>query len=1125
MIRRTLRWLAALCALALIGGGAAAWYWGSRADAMTRDAVAKAFSDLAPNARVTLAAASFDWEETVTVTDLTVADRAGGAPSIVVPELRLTLDRERFREAERVEVRALTLVRPTLTLIRRPDGNWNLADLLPLNPPVPAPACPAWEIEDATVRLLFGDAAGPDGFDPGRGPLAVTLHGLNVTLLPDSRRSYRVRGTGGVAGGDNAIGESSGGGVAFDGAIDLDRGVWRLAGKMGGLELGGGLLADAAVSSPELQAGLLAAREKFEEAERKIAGEPVPPGRGPVMVASADPFAPVRSGAGAIPRGPVRLTDFGLEGDLSAEFSFSAGSFTQTPEYDVTVACRAGTLVNRFLPFPLSGVRGAARIVDGEVRLLHASGRHGETHARAEGVFRPSPLGVEGRVTLSAERVPVTAADGPRLPDTLRKLHTILGPTGTADVAVATLETEPSVEDGELRNRWELRELDVTVSDGTARPEKFPYPVRNLTGTAKTDEEGVLRLDFRGTVAGRPGAFGGWVRNPGKRCEFRGAAKAVGVPLDETFRDACPPPVRASVEHMALTGTADGALTLHRPAGLDQPVRWTLDATVADGSVRPASFPYAIESLSGGVRFDSDEGVWRFENLRGAHGPARLTGEAAFNMTRAPGRLDLDVTAVGAPLDRAARAALPEGPRVVWDLLDVSAGTVDLRASVGWAPGRPVRVDLPDVRLTGGAFRPECFPLALTDVNASGAYESGAESGAGALRVDSFAYEHADLGEGGRVSLRTTGRGEVRHRGDGAWALSLDDLACDGLVIGPDLRAALSDGLRDAAEALNLRGPIDLRAPSLQFKGVSDGSAETTAAWWAVALLNGNVAELGPTVTLGRGAVTCEGSYDGVRTRLDGTLRTDRAELLDHMLADVTAPYRLVDNLLSVGDLSDPNGTRLTADAYGGVLRVAALADLSRGPDYRLAAELNGAKLGTYAARQMGGARNLEGNVRGRLSLSGSGADLGAVTGNGEVEVKPAALGELNVVMRLFKAVNMNDPTMFHSAAAQFDLADETAVFRRIDLLGEAISFVGRGRVFLSGGLDLQFYSKPPTTWRMPLVRALSTGWVGVQVGGTISHPAVRTFSPAVQGSLQAFLTPLSPLLREPVPRRTAGGR
>ena len=1032
-------------------------------------------------------------------------------------------------------MKALTLVRPTLTLVRRADGAWNLADLLPLTPPDPPPACPAWDVRDATVKLVFetGDRHSSDRCEPGAGPLAATLHGVNLTLLPESRRSYRVRGTGGVSG---ATGEA--GGVRFDGAVDLDRGAWRLSGNLRGLELGGGLLADAALGSPELQAGLLAAREKLSEAERKLAGEMDPfAGVEPVRVASLGDGGPLVAGGGGFDdgSGPVRLTDFGLEGDLSAEFSLSAASFTEVPEYDVTVRCRSGTLTNRFLPFPLTGVRGTARVAGGEVRLTEASGRHGATRARAEGVFRPTPLGLAGRVTLSAERVPVTANDRDRLPEVLRKLHETLGPTGTADVRVCVLESEPGVEHGVMKQRWELRELDVTVTDGTARPEKFPYLVEDVRGTARTDGDGVLRLDFRGTAAGRPGMFTGWVRHPGKRCEFRGEVKAVGVPLDRAFRDALPPDVREAVEHMGLSGEADPTLELHRPPGEDRDVNWRLTAAVRGARVRSAAFPYPIDGLSGAVRFDSADGVWKFTDLAGKHGPAALTGEAAFDLSDGgPGRLELSVVARNVPLDRSLRAALPDGPAAVWDLLAPS-GTADVRAEVGWTPGRDVRVAAPAFRVRGGSVTLEPFPLPLREVNVTGSYlPDRSDVGAGRVTIGGFGFAHADRGtapDGSTfpVTLRTSGRGEASHESDGGWSVSFDDVWCDGFVTGPALLTALPDGLRGGAESIDLRGPVNLRVPSAQLRGYADDPAATTAAWQAAADLagppGGNTACLGPTVALGAGVVTCEGSYDGLVATLKGELRAASATAYDHTLTDVEAPFAMRGDVLTVGSPGDPNGRHAKAVAYGGFVRADATANLAAGPDYRLSASLNGARLAEYAARHMGSADGLRGNVRASATLAGRGDDLRTVVGRGGVEVQPAALGTLPVVLRLFKAVNMGDPTAFDSAAAEFDLADEAVTFRRVDLRGQAISFVGRGRIERRGDLNLQFYSRPPTTvGRIPLINRLATGWIGVDVTGTVGAPAVKTFNQPVDASLRAFLTPLSPMLRGPPPR-TAGGR
>ena len=1114
LVRRTFGWFAALVVCAGCGAAAAAWHWYGRADGLVKAAVLTELGKICPNGEIVVRAARFDWDETVTVSGLTVSPAAGAAAGSAVaevPELRITLDRDRFREADAVEVKSLTLIRPTLTLTRRADGSWDPVALFPLELPDPAPAAPRWDVRDATVRLAFHTTAD----DPA--PLTATLSGVNLTLLPSSRRAYRVRGTAAVAGDSGDAGA-----VRVEGNLDLDRGAWDLAGKVRGLTLGGGLLADAFARDRALQTTLLAAREKWRGVERKLAGDRGRPG-GPVRVAALDDGTPVA--AGAVAPGPARLTDFGLDGDLAAEFTLSAGSFAEAPAYDAVVTCAGGTLTNRFLPFPLSNVSGTARLRDGELILEDARGRHGETLARARGTFRPAPGGVAGRVEASATRVPITRDMRPRLPEVLRKLHVLLDPTGLAEVRRAVLETAVTSENGVTKPRWELTELDVEVERGTARPEKFRYPVRDVTGTAKTDAGGVLRLDFAGTAGGRPGRFTGWVRNPGKRCEFFGEVAAAGVPLDRTLRDACPPPVAEALEHVALSGEGDPRLTLYRPAGLDSPIRWKLSGPVRNGRVRPASFPYAVENVSGMVRFDSAEDVWHFEDLRGGHGPATLAGSGALTASANPPRLDLSLAAAGVPLDQDLRAALPAGPAAVWDRLRPT-GTAAVRAELGWSPGSPVWVAAPEFSVRDATLHLTAFPLPLRDVKVRGSYQPGPEAGGGAATIAGFSAVSRERTPAGPVDLTTTGGGLAEHRADGSWRVRLEGVNTDGLVFGPALRAALPTDLRDALDALALRGPVNLRVRQLEMRGLSDDPAATTAAWDVAADLTRNTASLGPDVTFAGGRVTCGGRYDGRTTDLSGELRSPRADLMGHTLTDVNGPFRLRGDRLVVGHPPDRRGNRggarLTADGYGGVVQFDAAANLARGPSYELWADLNGLSLQDYADRHLGGSDSLRGSVKSTLNLAGRGSNLGTVVGTGSVDVEPAALGELSVVMRLFKALNRRDSTMFDYAGAQFRVKDETVDFRRIDLVGQAISFRGRGWVDRRGKLGLNFYSRPPARWQLPIISQLSTGWVQLKVDGEVSNPRIDTFSPALDTPLKAFL---GPLLIDGGPTRTARGR
>ena len=541
--------------------------------------------------------------------------------------------------------------------------------------------------------------------------------------------------------------------------------------------------------------------------------------------------------------------------------------------------------------------------------------------------------------------------------------------------------------------------------------------------------------------------------------------------------------------------------------------------------VKPTSFPYEVDGLNGVVRFDSDVGRWDFLDLTGSHGPASLAGAAALSSAAGRPRLDLTLAATDVPLDRSLRAALPDGPAAVWDLLR-PAGTADARLEIGWSPDRPVMVAAPEFRVRGASVNLTAFPLPLRDVNVRGGYVPGPEPGGGGVRIDAFAAVHRERTPAGEVELRTAGSGTASHRADGEWVLDLTNVRTDGLSFGPALRAAVPAGLRDALDSVNLRGPVDLRVRQLQMRGLADDPGATTAAWDVAANLARNTAELGADVTFEGGRVTCGGRYDGRAIELDGTLRSPAATLLDHSLSNVSAPFRLRGNRLTVGSPPDSKGrrggSRLEANAYGGEVRFDAVADLSRGPAYRLWADVTGLRLQTYADRHLGGSNGLRGSVKSTLTLDGRGADLASITGTGTVNVEPAALGELPVVMRLFGALGRQDATMFDRAAADFRVKDETLDFRRIDLMGQAISFRGHGWVSRSGRLGLEFFSRPPDRVNIPFLSRMSAGWMRYTVDGSVTEPRVDASSPLVDMPLKALM---SPLLIDGGPARTADGR
>ena len=319
LVRRTVRWLGALSVCLLLAAAAAAWHFAGRAEGLVKSAVLAELRKVCPHAEIAVRRAAFDWTDTVTLTGLSVAaPAAGGGPARPFAEVagvELTLDRARYREAGAVEVMAVTLVRPTVTFVRRHDGAWEAAGLLPLDLPDPAPAAPRWDVRGRHGST--GAAHGPGrprpagGGTGGRQPLPAAGEPPGV---PDRRDGGRLRGRGGRRPGDarrvagprpRAVGPG-GDGAGADA-------VRRPA---------GGRLRPGPRPATHARRG---AKAKWRGAEAKLAGER-PTAAGPVRVAALGEAVPVPAGPG-----PARLTDFGLDGDLAATFALSAKSFVEGP--------------------------------------------------------------------------------------------------------------------------------------------------------------------------------------------------------------------------------------------------------------------------------------------------------------------------------------------------------------------------------------------------------------------------------------------------------------------------------------------------------------------------------------------------------------------------------------------------------------------------------------------------------------------------------------------------------------------------------------------------------------------------------------------------------------------------
>src|SRR5262249_15825605 len=153
------------------------------------------------------------------------------------------------------------------------------------------------------------------------------------------------------------------------------------------------------------------------------------------------------------------------------------------------------------------------------------------------------------------------------------------------------------------------------------------------------------------------------------------------------------------------------------------------------------------------------------------------------------------------------------------------------------------------------------------------------------------------------------------------------------------------------------------------------------------------------------------------------------------------------------------------------------------------------AQLARYAQLYLPGRNQLRGVINGWVDLTGQGASPQRVSGRGQIQISPAALYELPIIVQIFKVLQLAplNKTAFNHAFVAFDVGGGQYHIRRADLVGDGIQLRGRGTVGFSGTTALDFYSMIPKNQELPIpiVREMigeaTKGWVGVKVRGTLS--------------------------------------
>ena len=968
---------------------------------------------------------------------------------------------------QQIDIHQIRCVGPQVNVFRAPDGTWLFPDIPLENSPLGK--MPEWIIQDGQLTLNLEQSAGLPSAQH-------TFRDVSVQLTPAGKQRWTFRG-------DTEI--ESLGHLDIEGHWYGDSSEWQVTGGVHSLQWRENCWGKLCTLWPAAQARIesLAKQARLSRSEQG-------------------------------------LPAVGLQADGEVLFRFRQVP-EQPLEQRVCLRIQTGGIEHPSLPQPLENIQGVLYWDGRKLTVPKFSAQWATSTITLEkghvDCARPFPDQSFGGI-LSLTQLPLGPMVRSCLPPQFQEMYDDVGASGIVDLKfMGGYSPEKGIQ----------LDYDLKPINCQARHARFPYLMEQIKGLVRS-RGGNTTCDLTAIAGTLPIKITAEMRTRGPNIGANLTVSGDNIPLDETLIAACPTASQETLRSLNVTGTANMKYETWRVGPLGTPWTWTLDARIPSATMTCRCFPYTVEELSGRVRFDGRQ--WHFEELKGQHGPTQLTASGNYLSHQGRGgHLRLTVANTQGEFQDDLRQAMPESWRKIWGQFSPEGqfnGTTD----VDWHVGQPPEVTF-DGQVVNSAILLQAFPLPIRQLN-------------GQVKISPRRVDFIDITgrhDESRILLK---KGWAEVLPDETWRARLDDLIVEDLVPNNRVRRALPQGFGDVIETLNPREGVVSLVGMLEFRGANDSPDSITAAWDMETICTGLTVTAGIDLKHLYGKVITRGTWDGETLINNGWANLNSMSILGYQFSQVTGPLSIKGNQLTIGSKEVisasasagepprvPIEKRISGRAIDGVFTLDGIAVLGTETSYRDAISMNDARLERYAELYLPDQHDLRGVMNGRAELSGRGNSARALTGRGELRIRPAAIYQLPVILALFKVFQgvAPDNTAFDEAYARFEINNSRFDLLQADLLGAAMNLRGRGWVRFDRRVHLDFYStatrprSPLGVLTQPLSRA-ADGWIGVEVRGTLDNPQTNSRAvPQLDDALKNFLGALGPRPQPVAPRSGLG--
>ena len=677
---------------------------------------------------------------------------------------------------------------------------------------------------------------------------------------------------------------------------------------------------------------------------------------------------------------------------------------------------------------------------------------------------------------------------------------------------------------------------------------RFPYRLTNCKG----------QFDWRGEscqfkVISRNGPqqvnLVGHVNNPGPLATYQcDIATITDFPIDEKLMRAIDayPSMAPIVRAFNATGRirCQGRIEKTNPNNPLADKRFDIELTNA--TTRHNHFSYPIHEVAGTIQMRNSD--FHFDNITGRNHNSRVTCDGIWNQNDG---LNLRFICQDVKLDTQLRAALPQNIQQIWDGFQPTGTVASTRVDLLLPPGA-AEVDVRiDARLTAGIepnsqsnvkVEPTWFPYELCELSGR------VRIGQGRVQLEKIRGKH------GRAWLSADGDGKYD---DQRWAVRLHNILTGALPVDEELISALPISLAESIRQLEYRGLISVSGettlsgqhsdyPQPEFAQVAYATPASNPAFdpnfkmsWDVRF-DMEQAEilLGLPVKNIFGQLSVQGQYFREQTECKGEIALDSLTLYGIQVTHINGPFWIDNQRVLSGAYTsqiDPDDQQrsLVGNVFGGQIRFDSHLRYSEDMPFRIDATLANSQLKDVAAEVAPQFQEMSGKGFASFQMIGNCIDWNSLYGLGTVQLRDAKIYQLPVVLSLLKILRVKEVTTnaFDTSNINFQLRGDRINLQRIELIGDAISLIGNGKLNLNREIDLNFYSVVGRNDYIPLLSeivelgAQQIMWINIR--GPLENPQTyQNFLPYLNESIkQLFQTPAANSFPSPLMEPRGSGQ